>query len=142
MDRFERLVESISRLGTSLFAIRQRGKRPITRDPEFVVLSMLLAETIPISEIGRRLHRSKPCMTALIGRLIREGKVRKIPSTEDRRVTRIAITENGRREARAKQRELSERIRAYFSPLSDDEIGRVEACLSELNGIISRIRTE
>jgi len=142
MDRFERFVENITRLGTSMFAIRHQGKKPITRDPEFVVLSMLVGEQIPISEIGRRLHRSKPCMTALIGRLIREGKVRKIPSSEDRRVTKIVITAQGRRAIRAKQCELRERVRTYLSPLSDDEIRRIDACLSELNAIISRIRTD
>jgi len=142
MDRYERFVENITRLGTSMFAIRHPGKKPITRDPEFVVLSMLVGETVPISEIGRRLHRSKPCMTALVGRLMREGKVRRIPSKEDRRVTRIAITGKGRRTIRGKERELRERVRMYLSPLSDDEIGRIDACLSELNEIISRIRTE
>jgi len=142
MDHFERFVENITRLGTSLFAIRHRGQKPITRDPEFVVLSILVGEQIPISEIGRRLHRSKPCMTALIGRLIREGKVRKIPSQEDRRVTMIAITAKGRSTIRAKQRELRDRVRTYLSPLSGEEIRRIDACLSELNEIISRIRTE
>jgi DNA-binding MarR family transcriptional regulator len=142
MDRFERVVENISRLGTSMFAIRQQGKKPITRDPEFVVLSVLTMEKLPISEIGRRLHRSKPGMSALIGRLLREGKVRRIPSKEDHRVTMIAITGRGRKAIRAKRSELRDRIQMIFSSLADEEIERIDSCLAELNSIIARLRVE
>jgi DNA-binding MarR family transcriptional regulator len=142
MDRFDRVVENISRLGSSMFAIRQQGKKPITRDPEFVILSVLTTESLPISEIGRRLHRSKPGMSALIGRLLREGKVRRIPSEEDHRVTMIAITAKGHEAIRAKRGELKERIRMVFSPLTHEEIERIDACLEELNAIFSRLRIE
>jgi DNA-binding MarR family transcriptional regulator len=125
-----------------MFAIRQQGKKPITRDPEFVVLSVLTMEKLPISEIGRRLHRSKPGMSALIGRLLREGKVRRIPSEEDHRVTMIAITDKGCEAIRAKRKELKDRIRIIFSSLSDEEIGRIDSCLAELNTIIARVRIE
>ena len=142
MDRFERVVENISRLGTSMFAIRQQGKKPITRDPEFVILSVLDTEKLPISAIGRRLHRSKPGMSALIGRLLREGKVRRIPSEEDHRVTMITITDKGRTALRTKRSELRDRIRMIFSSLSDEEVGRIDSCLAELNSIIARVRIE
>jgi DNA-binding MarR family transcriptional regulator len=142
MDRFDRVVENISVLGTSLFAMRRQGKKPITRDPEYVILSVLITENLPISEIGRRLHRSKPGMSALIGRLLREGKVRRIPLEEDRRVTMIAITEKGRETIQAKRAELRERIRGILSPLSDKEVGRIDACLVELNTIIARLRMD
>jgi DNA-binding MarR family transcriptional regulator len=127
MDRFDRVVENISRLGSSMFAIRQQGKKPITRDPEFVILSVLTTESLPISEIGRRL---------------REGKVRRIPSEEDHRVTMIAITAKGHEAIRAKRGELKERIRMVFSPLTHEEIERIDACLEELNAIFSRLRIE
>jgi DNA-binding MarR family transcriptional regulator len=142
MDRFERVVENISQLAISMFAIRHRGKKPIAKDPEFVVLSVLITESLPISAIGRRLHRSKPCMSALIGRLIRDGKVRRIPSKEDHRVTIIAITAKGRRTIRAKQDELRERVRQIFSPLSDEEIKRMDSCLVEMNSLIARLGIE
>lgn len=142
MDRFERVVENISVLGTTMFAIRQQGKKPITRDPEYVILSVLTTEKLPISAIGRRLHRSKPGMSALIGRLLREGKVRRIPSEEDHRVTMIAITEKGRETIQAQRAELRERIRGILSPLSDEEVGRIDACLAELNAIIARLRID
>jgi len=142
MDRYERVVENISRLGTTMFALRRQGEKPITRDPEFVILSALTTENLPISEIGRRLHRSKPGMSALIGRLLEEGKVRRIPSEEDRRVTRIAITEPGREALLKKRHELMERVKTVFSPLSDDDLDRIDSCLVELNAIMSRLRIE
>jgi DNA-binding MarR family transcriptional regulator len=140
MDRFERIVNNLFQLGTSMFVIHQRGKKPITRDPEYIVLSMLMEEKLAISEIGNRLHRSKPCMSALIRRLIREGKVRRIPSRADRRVTRIAITSEGRSAIRAKRRELKEWIQGVSSPLSDDEVAMFDSCLAVLNSTIARTR--
>jgi|WetSurMetagenome_2_1015567.scaffolds.fasta_scaffold03896_5 MarR family transcriptional regulator, organic hydroperoxide resistance regulator len=142
MDRFERVVENITRLGTTMFALRQPGKKPVTRDPEFVILSVLTTENLPISEIGRRLHRSKPGMSALIDRLLREGKVRRIPSEEDHRVTRVAITERGQEALLKKRLEIKERVMAAFSPLTDDELERIDSCLVELNTIMSRLRIE
>jgi DNA-binding MarR family transcriptional regulator len=142
VDRFERVVENISRLGTSMFAIRQQGKKPITRDPEYVILSVLTTDSLPISEIARRLHRSKPGMSALIGRLIREGKVRRIPSKEDHRVTMIRITGAGRKALLAKRNELRDRIQTVFSSLSDEEVERIDSCLVELNAIIAQLRIE
>ena len=140
MDPIDRVIDNITALGTSLFAIRRPGEKPIPKDPEFVLLSLILAEQLPLSEIGRRLHRSKPCITALVGRLAREGKVRRIPSKEDHRITRIAITADGRRALAAKRNELANRVRACFAPLTADDLERFDACLVELNAIISRMR--
>ncbi|MDD1673919.1 MAG: MarR family transcriptional regulator [Methanomicrobiales archaeon] len=142
MDRFERVVENISELGTAIFAMRQRGRKPIMHDPEYVVLSLLTTQNLPISEIGSRLHRSKPSMSALIGRLIREGKVRGIPSKEDRRVTRIAITRKGYAAVLAKRDEMKARIQAVLSPLSEEEVERIDSCLKEVNTIISQLRID
>jgi len=142
MDRYERVVENISRLGTTMFALRRQGEKPITRDPEFVILSLLTTGNLPISGIGRRLHRSKPGMSALISRLIGEGKVRRIPSEEDHRVTMIAITGQGREALRRKRLELRERVKMAFSSLSDEDLGRIDSCLAELNGILSQLRIE
>jgi DNA-binding MarR family transcriptional regulator len=142
MDRFERVVENISQLGTSIFAMRQPGKKSITRDPEYVILSLLSSENLPISTIARRLHRSKPGMSALIGRLIREGKVRRVPSKEDLRVTKIAISEKGLDAVNAKRNELKARFETVFAPLTDEEVARIDSCLIELNSIISRLRIE
>jgi len=140
MERFGHLVENIVWLGNTIFAIRKPHEKPITRDPEFIILSMLMGEQIPISEIGRRLCRSKPGMSVLIERLVREGKVTRIPSEDDRRITRIAITNLGRETFHTKQQELRERVQTYFSPLTDGEIDRIAECLAELNEIFSRIR--
>ena len=112
------------------------------QDPEYVVLSLLTSQNLPISEIGSQLHRSKPSMSALMGRLIREGKVRGIPSKEDRRVTRIAITGKGREAVLAKRDEMKARIQAVLSPLSEEEVERIDSCLKEVNSIISRLRIE
>jgi DNA-binding MarR family transcriptional regulator len=81
-------------------------------------------------------------MSALIGRLLREGKVRRIPSEEDHRVTRVAITKQGREALLEKQRELKERVMSVFLPLTDDELERIDTCLVELNAIISQLRIE
>jgi len=142
MDRFERVVENISQLGTSIFAMRRPGRKPITRDPEYVILSVLTKQNLSISEIGRQLHRSKPSMSVLIGRLIREGKVKRIPSKEDHRVTNIAITRKGHRAVLARRKDMKDRIQMIFSSLTDEDIDRIDSSLIELNSIIARLRIE
>ncbi len=51
---------------------------------------------LPSLEIGSRMVSCAPDVTRLVDRMVRAGLVRRIRSTEDRRVVLVQITENGR----------------------------------------------
>jgi len=116
---------------------RQAAKKGESRpfDPNYMILCMLMHEPLPMSEMGRRLHRSKPNMTALIGRLIAEGKAHRVPDGKDRRVVRVAITERGRAYLEKRRRIIRENIKRNISSLGrkDQEV------LCESLGNVTRI---
>lgn len=93
-------------------------------DPHYLILCFLVREGLPISEIGKRLHRSRPNMTALIDRLIEEGKVRREHDEKDRRVVNIVITDRGRHYLEERRRIIRDNIKRNISALSrrDQEI--------------------
>lgn len=66
--------------------------------PKFNVLMELAASPegrLPLCEIGRRLVRSAPNITALVDRLETERLVRRLRDARDRRVVLASITERG-----------------------------------------------
>lgn len=67
-------------------------------EPKFFVLLLLSRETdgIPLAEIGNLMLVSKANMTTLIGRMEREGLVKKKENFEDRRSMKAYITRKGK----------------------------------------------
>ncbi len=137
-DKFYRISENLVRLIRTVMVIHRRksGDKPLTHDPTYWVLGLLLYEELPISEIGRRLSRSKPNMTALIDKLMEEGMVSRIPDKQDRRVINIAITEKGRLLMKVKKREVMENVKASLVHLDKQEVDRLYSALEEVNSIL------
>ncbi|SQC01138.1 MarR family winged helix-turn-helix transcriptional regulator [Clostridium tetanomorphum] len=62
-----------------------------------MVLGVLYEEeSLPISEIGKKLEISKPQMTVIIDKLIKQDLVERIPDKKDRRVININLTTKGK----------------------------------------------
>jgi DNA-binding MarR family transcriptional regulator len=97
---------------------------------------------LPISEIGNRLSISKPQMTALIGKLIKEGKVERLPDERDRRVIRIAITKQGRGFFHEGRRLAKEGLMKNMKGLSAGDIDKLHASLENIVHIVSKMREE
>jgi DNA-binding MarR family transcriptional regulator len=128
MDKTERIASQLVEL-IGVFSImrnreaaRQGKSRPF--DPHYMILCILMHESLPISEIGKRLHRSRPNMTAIIDRLIGEGKVVREHDKNDRRVVNIVITHKGRQYLEERRKIIRDNIKRNISILSrrDQEI--------------------
>jgi len=113
------------------------GIKPM--DPQYTVMGILLHEDLPISEIGSRLCRSKPNMTALIGKLLREGKVKRVPDREDRRITRIAITRKGELAMEERTGIVKECIKKNLSGLPRQDLERFCSSLESVNEIVLKV---
>jgi DNA-binding MarR family transcriptional regulator len=113
--------------------------KPLPMDPHFCTLGLLLHGDLPISEIGRRLQRSKPNMTGIIGRLLREGKIRKVDDKKDKRITLIAITKKGRKAMDERTALIRERMKDNLSILSDAEKEKLCASLEVVNSIANKV---
>ena len=61
------------------------------------ILSLLFAgRAYTMQELAQRIHRTKPTVTVLVGKLVDLGYVTKEKSQEDSRVTYIHLTEQGK----------------------------------------------
>jgi DNA-binding MarR family transcriptional regulator len=108
---------------------------------QYRTLGILMREGVPLpmTELGKRLYMSKPYMTALIGQLIRDGLVQRIPDTRDRRVINIAITPEGGRHLKQAASLYKENIKNILSDLSGQDLEDLCRSLEKIRSIISRI---
>lgn len=83
-------------------------------------------------ELGRKLLRSNPNMTAVIDNLVRAGWVRRSRSGDDRRVVHVALTGEGRALIERGFPQHAHNIAALLSPLSDEELQQLGALCRKL----------
>ncbi|REG36032.1 MarR family 2-MHQ and catechol resistance regulon transcriptional repressor [Archangium gephyra] len=95
LDTFVKLTRATETLGTQLQ--RHLASLEIT-PPQLAVLEALLhVGPMSQSELGRKLLRSNPNMTALLDNLERNKWIQRERSPEDRRVVVVSLTPEGRR---------------------------------------------
>lgn len=105
---------------------------------QFNVLILLHAQTedgtMSQSDLGRLLTVHRSNVTGLVDRLESQGLVRRLDDERDRRVYRIALTEEGRDKARRAEQLYLERIHALMGGLEprewrtlSDALGRIRA---------------
>jgi MarR family 2-MHQ and catechol resistance regulon transcriptional repressor len=95
LDTFVKLTRATETLGAQLQ--RHLASLEIT-PPQLAVLEALLhLGPMSQSELGRKLLRSNPNMTALLDNLERNQWIQRERSPEDRRVVVVSLTPEGRR---------------------------------------------
>ncbi|KFA90127.1 MarR family winged helix-turn-helix transcriptional regulator [Archangium violaceum] len=95
LDTFVKLTRATETLGARLQ--RHLASLEIT-PPQLAVLEALLhVGPMSQSELGRKLLRSNPNMTALLDNLERSKWIQRERSPEDRRVVVVSLTPEGRR---------------------------------------------
>lgn len=95
LDTFVKLTRAVETLGSHLQ--RHLASLEMT-PPQLSVLEALLhLGPMSQSELGRKLLRSNPNMTALLDNLERNGWIARERGPEDRRVVTVSLTPEGRR---------------------------------------------
>jgi len=90
-------------------------------------------EGIRMTELARRLVLSKSGLTAVVDRLEERGWVRRIPDPQDRRATRIMLTEDGESAFhRAAEIHIAGIERHFASHLSEEEAGVIAEALERI----------
>lgn len=89
-------------------------------------------------DIGRKLLRSNPNVTAVIGNLERDGLVTRVRSTTDRRVVVVSLTAAGRTKIERAFPAHAARIADLFDVLDTDEIERLAALAKKLGHAAAR----
>ena len=115
------------------------GMKPPALDAQYWILGFLRNGPLNMSELSHRLQRSKPNMTALIGKLIREGLVDRVQEKTDQRIIRVELTEKGRKFIDERKKIAKEAIRANLEPLAEQDLNELCESLEKINRIIAKL---
>ena len=85
-------------------------------------------------DIGEKLHIGPSATSEFVDRLREEGYVERRVDPDDRRATRVVLTELGRARACELQDEQNERLEQLFGRLTDDEKRQLIALIDKLLG--------
>ena len=109
-------------------------------DGYYQILGTLITRgSLPISQIGKELHISKPNMTPLIDKLVKDKMVTRIRSKEDRRVVNIEITEEGKYFLLEARKVVEENIKENLSNLNDEELETLNESLENIKKLVFKI---
>jgi DNA-binding MarR family transcriptional regulator len=136
LHAFEQTIEQVTHLIADL-------ESKAFRQDDFSELSMrqvLYMETIArlghpsFSELAEALGITRPSVTALVGRLIRNGYLQKEQDGEDRRSFHIVLTPKGQAFTQVHQKTHQQIVTALISKLEPAEIEQFTALLNKAMG--------
>ncbi len=100
---------------------------------DFAVLELLLNKgPLPVNTIGRIVDLTPGSISIAVDRLLAEGLVTRVESTEDRRVRIVALTSRGKDLIVSAFRKHSRQMKRVFSELSAEELHCLEVALKRL----------
>ena len=150
MDKniLERVTEDLLSIPPVIFRIvRNKFVRAALTDigaditPHHFEIIRLLMErgTMHVAEIGQRLEIARAQMTQLIEKLVELGIAERQPDANDRRITNIAITQQGILLLEEHKHIVEEAIREMMVFLSDAELEELSVSLRKLWSILGKL---
>ena len=114
--------------------LNERGVEGIVPSHGDIVHVLLRVGSCSMSELARRIGRTKSTATVLVRKLEQAGYVQREPNAADARGVRISLTEQGRAREPAFL-EISDRLESCIRErLTDEEAARLEALLAKCVG--------
>jgi len=102
-------------------------------ESDFRVLEVLLHKgPLPVNTIGPIVDLTPGSISVAVDRLVDKSLVRRVESTEDRRIRIVSLTQQGKELIVRAFRKHSEQMRKVFSDLSPDELRGLEAALKKV----------
>lgn len=93
---------------------------------------------IPQRDLARRLHVARPTITIMLPKMAAAGLITRQPDENDQRLTRIYLTDAGRRLQDEMNSTLADFISASFGRMTTDDLKDFERLLSSLCSIIDQ----
>lgn len=140
MNKTARIAEGLVSL-VKVFALMGGGKSSgaTPMRPQYWVLGCLMKGPCTMSALGRRLQRSKPNMTAIVRRMLREGKVTAKRDAKDRRKVLIGITPKGRAFMKDLRKKFGPMVKGRLSVLTARELGSLDRSLKVVNAMMGKM---
>jgi len=108
---------------------------------QFRLLTILERDgPLPMSELGKKLFVSKPYMTLLVDRFLRDGYLERRPDTEDRRMIRVALTRQGAEHLHGIRSLLREVARTRLAGLDAGDLWVLCISLENVRTILAKVR--
>ena len=128
LDLWSHLMRGSSR---EMFAIL--GELDLTMT-QMKTLGMLddCVEEVSVKELSERLGLSLPATSRTVDGLLRRGLLSRHEDTEDRRIKRVRLTDDGRVVVQRIVTARLQGLEAFASTLSDDQRARLMAALADL----------
>ena len=105
----------------------------------YVLLLLGNCSEISMSEIGEKLYISKPNVTTLIDKLIKEGLAERLPDKQDRRIIKIRLTKKGSSFVEKNKKIFREHINEKLLILSEEELERFVSSLRTFSEMLTKI---
>jgi DNA-binding MarR family transcriptional regulator len=143
-DRYlEKVFDDLLAIMRTFHNVKQCGEaggyKLLPMDPHDWTLFYLRRKKATMSELGERLHRSKPNMTAIVDKLVAEGKVQRLSDERDRRIIWVEITEIGKQSNSAKKEEIKKLFKQLLSKLDAQDLTTLSNALGEVNHILTKL---
>jgi DNA-binding MarR family transcriptional regulator len=94
---------------------------------------------LPVTEIGNRLGIAKSNVSVSVNKLVKLGKLERIPSETDRRIIKIGVTEQGKAEMKEIHKAMIRTLAGYFSRLSKKDQKTLNRSLIAIEGILEKL---
>lgn len=106
----------------------------------FEIMRLLSVEGgLPVVEIGKRLVLAKAHMTQLVDKLVEKEIVIRESDPNDRRVTRISLTEKGQENMDKFHYSVSCALEEALSALSENDLKELSNSLSKISEILPKM---
>lgn len=132
----EQIVAQITRLMVDLEArtFQQDGFAELSMRQVYYIETIARLQHPSFGEVAEALGVTRPSVTALVGKLIRNGYVQKVQDHGDRRSFHIVLTEKGRQFTQLHQNMHRMVVQALTARLDEAEIEQLTALLQKAVG--------
>ena len=135
MALMSRITELTNRLLVA--ELTAHGIRGIVPSHGGILMQLYSGKPYTMQEMAAAIHRTKPTLTVLVGKLEEQGYVRREKSAADSRVTFLQITEKGRA-LEPVFREISDKLNALvYQGLGEAESQAMTRRLQQILGRLS-----
>lgn len=120
--------------------LRSDGTGINAKLPIYTVLKFVKSEgPISMTAIAQALYYSKQNLTHIVDQLVKDGYVERIPEPSDRRVLKIAITDQGRMFIAQNKEILKNRLVEDLSHLGEEDIEKLSEAFNVVKKALPKV---
>ena len=137
----EKLAENIMTSGFMMYKRLSKGLSTpgISRNQFELLYSISLENTKPMRYYGEKLMISKPNLTVMADKLIKDNYAQRTYEPGDRRIIILSVTKKGEEFLEDQIRRIKQKMILGFNELSDADAQRLNEILDEMKSIFLKI---